>query len=96
MLVLQKDIIIKFKKKHANSRKPLDKFIKATENCLPRSHEELKKVFGGVDKWRGRTIIDVGGNKFRVIAVVGYQRGHMTIEHVFTHKQYDHWCDEMR
>jgi len=94
--VLRKDIIQRFKDKYANSSKSLDIFVSVAENAHVSNPIELKKVFSGVDLWKGWAIINVGGNKYRVIAAVGWKRDQLIIEHVFTHKEYDKWCEKMR
>lgn len=96
MKVLRKDIINDFKAKHTNSAIPLDNFVETAEKAHATNPIELKKVFSGVDLWKGSAIINVGGNNYRVIAIVGWKRDQLIIEHVFTHKEYDNWCKKMR
>jgi mRNA interferase HigB len=38
----------------------------------------------------------VGGNKYRVITAIHYNRRRVFIRHVFTHSEYDEWSDEVR
>ncbi len=41
-------------------------------------------------------IFNVGGNKYRLIAIVSYPKGEVYIQHVLTHKEYDRgtWKDD--
>ena len=39
--------------------------------------------------WDGASVFDVGGNKFRLIAKVSYEKGKVYVLRVLTHKQYD-------
>jgi len=34
-------------------------------------------------------VFNVGGNKYRLIAIVSYPKGKVYIQHVLTHKEYD-------
>ncbi len=55
------------------------------------SFAELKRVFRSVDKVGKFTVFDIGGNKFRVIATIHYNRKKVYIRHVLTHVEYDQW-----
>ena len=43
----------------------------------------------GVDKAGKYTVFNVGGNKYRVIVVIHYNREKVYIREVLTHAQYD-------
>lgn len=53
------------------------------------SFAELKRVFRSVDKVGKFTVFDIGGNKFRLIAAIHYNRKKVYIRHVLTHVEYD-------
>ena len=50
---------------------------------------ELKRVFRSVDKVGKFTVFNIGGNKFRLIAAIHYNRRKIYIRHVLTHAEYD-------
>ena len=54
---------------------------------------ELKRVFGSADKVGKFTVFDIGGNKYRLIAAIHYNRKKVYIRHVLTHAEYnrDEW-----
>ena len=35
------------------------------------------------------TVFNIGGNKYRLIAVIHYNRGKVFVRHVLTHAEYD-------
>ena len=35
------------------------------------------------------TVFDVGGNRYRLIAYIQYQRGNVLIKNILTHKEFD-------
>ncbi|WP_328807329.1 type II toxin-antitoxin system HigB family toxin [Paraburkholderia elongata] len=41
--------------------------------------------------YRCRSGLDVGGNRFRIIAAIHYNRQSLFVRHVLTHAQYDLW-----
>ena len=53
------------------------------------SFAELKDTFGSVDYVKKLTVFDLGGNKFRLIAAVHYNRQKIYVRAVLTHKEYD-------
>jgi len=53
------------------------------------SFADLKRVFRSVDKVGKFTVFDVGGNKYRLIAAIHYNRKKVYIRHVLTHAGYD-------
>ena len=52
---------------------------------------DLKTVFGSVDRVGGFCVFDIGGNKFRIIAALHWDRQIAYIRHVLTHAEYDRW-----
>jgi mRNA interferase HigB len=54
-----------------------------------RTFADLKDTFGSVDYVKGLTVFDLGGNKFRLIAAVHYNRQKIYVRAVLTHKEYD-------
>lgn len=50
---------------------------------------ELKNTFNASDVYGNCTIFDVGGNKYRIIAKVEYQKHLIFIRAVLTHSEYD-------
>ena len=38
---------------------------------------------------KGKTVFDIGGNKYRIVAKMLYRAGKVLIRHVLTHKEYD-------
>jgi len=53
------------------------------------SFAQLKRVFRSADKVGKFTVFNVGGNKFRLIAAIHYNRRKIYIRHVLTHAEYD-------
>ena len=55
-----------------------------------RNPHELRADFGSVDfLGDGRTVFNIGGNKYRLVTKILYRRGQVLIRHVLTHKEYD-------
>jgi len=52
---------------------------------------ELRRTFGSADYVPPYTIFDVGGNKYRIVTAIHYNRRKVYIRHVLTHAEYDRW-----
>lgn len=50
---------------------------------------QLRATFGRVDHVDELTVFDIGGNKYRLIAAIHYNRRKVYIRHVLTHSEYD-------
>ncbi len=50
---------------------------------------ELKQGLGSADYVKPYTVFDIGGNKYRLIALIDYELGIISIESVLTHAEYD-------
>ena len=75
---------------HANAVKPLNKWVEDVKAARWTSHADLKQKFPSADYVKnGRYVFNIGGNNFRVVAVVIFIGGMMNIRFVGTHAEYD-------
>jgi mRNA interferase HigB len=90
MLILGKNIIDDFKKKHSSSRKALDRWIKLIEGVEFNQPQDIKNLFGvNVDFIGTQAVFDVGGNKVRTITKIEYGLKVVLVTHILTHTEYD-------
>jgi mRNA interferase HigB len=88
--LLGRNVIDEFKKKHATSRKPLDRWVKLIEGVTFSNPSDVKKLFGAnVDFVGKQTIFDVAGNRIRAITKIEYGVQVVLVTHVLTHAEYD-------
>lgn len=57
-------------------------------NCFT-NWAELKQAFNTIDKVGELTVFDIGGNKYRLIAYVRFEKQIAYIKAVLTHRDYD-------
>lgn len=90
MHIITRKRLRQFAKTHPDAEAPLrawETFVKAKK--YKNSHE-VKADFGTADFiGRNRVIFDIGGNKYRLVAVFLYKAGQVLIRHIVTHKEYD-------
>lgn len=79
----------KFIAANRKAKAPLDVWKTATQASTWQNYPEIKETFNTVDWYKGHVIFDIGGNKFRLIAICRFELGHLYIQDIMTHKEYD-------
>lgn len=87
--VITRKRLREFAARHKDAAEPLSVWHAIVSTTDFGSFAELKRVFGSVDKVGKFTVFDVGGNKYRLIAAIHYNRRKVYIRHVLTHAEYD-------
>ncbi|MDR0834708.1 MAG: type II toxin-antitoxin system HigB family toxin [Candidatus Symbiothrix sp.] len=90
MKILNKELLDRFAKKHANSINAIDRWVKDFELNEFSNHNELKALFPNADYIkRNRYVFNIKGNDYRVVAIVLFTGNIATICFVGTHAEYD-------
>lgn len=89
MILAGRDKLEAFGEKYPAAEKPLKAWRKLMEENEFKHLPELKSVFGSADYDKPDTIFDIGGNKFRLVALVNYAAKTVLVKAVLTHAEYD-------
>lgn len=89
MRIITKRRIIEFSEKHPDSASALNIWYKIISQSDYHSFNELRKTFPNADVVNNLTVFNIGGNKYRLIAAIHYNRKIVYIRHVLTHNEYD-------
>lgn len=89
MLIANRELVVKFQKKHPLSRKPLDMWIFRTEKADWKTLVEVKETFPATDYVDGEYIFNVHGNDYRLYAEIIFTAKTVLITDVLTHAEYD-------
>lgn len=91
MHVISKKRLKDFWEIHPSSKVALEAWFKLMRQGSYGMFNALQTTFSksGVDKVGKYTIFNIGGNKYRVITVIHYNREKVYIREVLTHAQYD-------
>ncbi len=90
MKVFRIDRIEQFASSHPTARSALRMWVEWMEQHEYRNHAELKQHFPQADYvGNDRYVFNIGGNKFRLIAIVLFVNGKMEVRFVGTHSEYD-------
>jgi len=92
MRITGRDKLNKFAKKYSKARKPIASWVRVVESAKWKKSADVKATFNSVDNPSGtRYIFNLGGNKFRIVAVVIIKNGVVMVDEIMTHTEYDKW-----
>ncbi len=87
--VIAKPALVAFWTKYPDAAKPLQAWYRLMRLCVFADFNDLRMTFGSADYVNGLTVFDIGGNKYRLITAIHYNRRKVYIRAVLTHKAYD-------
>lgn len=89
MHIISKPKIIEFYEKYPDAKAPLESWWKTMQMETFTNLHNLRATFSSADYVNGLTVFDIGGNKYRLIAAIHYNRKKVYIQAVLTHQEYD-------
>jgi mRNA interferase HigB len=90
MKLLNKELLEKFVRKNALSANAVNRWIEQIEGNVYSNPNELKSAFSDVDYiGKGRWVFDIKGNDYRLVALVIFSAGSLTVCFIGTHAEYD-------
>lgn len=96
MHVISRRALREFWELHPQAKEPLVVWHRLMRSAAFADFNAIRKTFPAADYVAPYTIFDIGGNKYRVVAVIHYNRRRVYIRHVLTHSAYDRWSSEQR
>jgi mRNA interferase HigB len=89
MRVIAKLILVEFWTKHPDARHPLEAWHHAMKTAVFENFNDLRTTFASADYVDGLTVFNIGGNKYRLVASIHYDRRKVYIRDILTHGSYD-------
>ena len=89
MHVISKKALREFWERYPDSQMPLRRWFKLGTKSSFGSFTELRRVFPSADLVDGLIVFNIGGNKYRLVASIHFNRGKVYVRHVLTHGEYD-------
>ncbi len=90
MHVIAKPVLIEFWAKYPDAENPLQAWDRTMESEVFTDFNDLKATFASADYVDGLTVFNIGGNKYRLISAIHYNRHKIFIRAVLTHTEYNH------
>lgn len=88
MRVISRAAILLFSRKHADAYVPLMNWYRITKHAAWENLAGLRRDFGHADVVGRRTVFNIKGNSYRLIARVNYHTHRVFILHILTHDEY--------
>ena len=89
MHVISRKALIDFWKKHPQSQVALSRWFNIVKRTNFTSFTDLRSTFPSADKVGNLIVFNIGGNKYRLITSVHFNRSKIYIRYVLTHREYD-------
>jgi len=90
MVIITKGSIHSFANKHRTAKIPLNDWYEKTKQAQWKNFAEVRQTFNSVDSiGNDRYVFDIGGNNFRIVAMIHFNIRTVYIRAILTHKEYD-------
>lgn len=96
MNVISRKKLEAFWQKYPDSMTPLKSWYNTCRKARWKTLDEVQVIYPHADPVGDCTVFNIGGNKYRLIAKIRYNKQRVYITHVLTHKEYDkeNWKDD--
>jgi len=78
-----------FAERFPRARSPLRNWTASVKSSSWKGPADVRRAFVAADFVGDKTVFDLGGNKFRLIAFVHYRRQIVFVKRILTHSEYD-------
>jgi mRNA interferase HigB len=89
MHIISRKTLRQFWEQHPDSESALARWFKIVQQNDFTSFETLRATFPTADKVGDLIVFNIGGNKYRLITAIHFNRRKVYIRHVLTHQEYD-------
>ncbi len=89
MHLITKKTLKAFWDKYPDSKTALIRWTRIIEKNQFGDFSQLKLTFPSADKVGKLTVFNIGGNKYRLITAIHFNRQKIYVRHVLTHFEYD-------
>ena len=89
MHVISRKALREFWLRHPDSAASLSRWFKVMDRQEFRSFAELRETFPSADRVGNLVVFNIGGNNYRLVASIHFNRQKVYIRHVMTHGEYD-------
>ena len=89
MHVISRKALRKFWQQHPDSESALSRWFKIMQRSDFNSFGALRTTFPSADKVGDLIVFNIGGNKYRLLASVHFNRGRVYVRHLLTHRDYE-------
>ena len=89
MRVIKRGALEQFWQEHPDAKASLESWYAVLRKADWKTPVEMKRVYPNADLVGRRTVFNIAGNKYRLIARVNYQTQRVFVLYILTHPEYD-------
>ena len=89
MHVISEKKLREFWEVHPDAEVPLRAWVKKVEGSTWKNFAEVRADYSHADQYERCVIFNIGGNKYRLIVSIHYNRQKVYLRDILTHEQYD-------
>jgi mRNA interferase HigB len=89
MRILKRGALEKFWRDHPDSKSSLESWYGVVRTAEWKTPAGLKQVYPNADFVGRRTVVNIAGNKYRLIARVNYQTQRVFVLYILSHAEYN-------
>jgi mRNA interferase HigB len=89
MHVISRKALRKFAQRHPDSKTALDTWFHIINTNRFESFNALRRFFSSADQVGNKIVFNIGGNKYRLIASIHFNRQKVYVLHILTHEEYN-------
>jgi mRNA interferase HigB len=96
MHVISQKMLREFWAVHKEAERPLRTWFRVVCRAEWENFAGVRSTYPQADQVGKFTVFNIGGNKYRLVAVIHYNRGKVYVRHVLTHAEYSRgkWKEE--
>ncbi|MEA5508970.1 type II toxin-antitoxin system HigB family toxin [Crocosphaera sp. UHCC 0190] len=90
MRVINDQLLANFSAIYPEATVPLDTWLQVAKQARWKHLFDIKITWNrATDDVDGKTVFNIGGNKYRLIATINYKLGIVKIDYILTHQEYN-------
>ncbi len=89
MHIISRKALRQFWEEYSDAKNPLQRWYKIVFQTEFKNFVDLRRTFPSADRVGDLVVFNIGGNKYRLIVSIHFNRGKVYIRHVLTHEEYD-------
>jgi mRNA interferase HigB len=89
MRVIKRGALIQFWQQHPDAKASLESWYAVVSRAAWNTPADMKTVYATADLVGRRTVFNIAGNKYRLIARINYRAQLVFVLYILTHSEYD-------
>jgi mRNA interferase HigB len=89
MRIIKRGALEQFWQKHPDAKASLESWYGVVRRANWLTPVEMKRIYPSADLVGRRTVFNIAGNKYRMIARVNYESQRVFVLYLLTHPEYD-------